>query len=240
MFRILVANSKGGCGKTTLTSNLAGYFAAHQRRTALIDCDPQGSSRAWCEQRAAHLPRIEAIAGDDPAHGLRAGWLLRLTATTEVVVIDTPAGLRSHEFAQFVRHADVLLIPIVPSPIDLRATLQFLDMVRRTAEVRAGTLRVGLVANRVRERTTAARELEATLQRLTQVAVARLRDSQAYVSLASHGRSLFDETGSAWRGHHDDWAPLLEWLRLRQQERQRSPVVTPLVPLGARQAGTMS
>src|SRR5690348_7621604 len=152
MFRILIANSKGGCGKTTLTTSLAGCYARSGKRTTLVDCDPQGSSLAWCGLRAAHLPPIHALASNDPTYGLSAGWLLRIPATTEVLLIDTPAGLRAHEFERFARHADVVLVPVVPSPIDLRATLAFLDTVRKLAEVRSGRLRVALVANRLRER----------------------------------------------------------------------------------------
>lgn len=227
MFRILVANSKGGCGKTTLTTALAGYFARSGRRTTLVDCDPQGSSLAWCGLRAAHLPRVHALASNDPAHGLSAGWMLRVPPTTQVMLIDTPAGLRAHEFERFARHADALVIPIVPSPIDLRATLAFFDMVRKLPEVRGGRLRIALVASRLRQRTRAAKHLEATLDRLTQAAKIRVRDSQVYVALAENGRSLFDDDSSAARPHREDWAPLLEWLE-KLASLQTQGNVTPI------------
>jgi chromosome partitioning protein len=228
MFRILVANSKGGCGKTTLTTSLAGYFARSGRRTTLVDCDPQASSLAWCGLRGAHLPRIHALASNDPTHGLSAGWMLRVPPSTQVMLIDTPAGLRAHEFERFARHADVLVIPVVPSPIDLRATLAFFDMVRKLPEVRGGRLRIALVASRLRERTRAAKHLEATLDRLTQAAKIRVRDSQVYVALAENGRSLFDDDGSVARPHREDWAPLLEWLE-KLASAQTQGNVTPIV-----------
>lgn len=228
MFRVLVANSKGGSGKTTLTSNLAGYFAHSGRRTVLVDCDPQGSSLAWCGLRAAHLPPVHAISGEDPVHGLRGSWLLRLPAATEIVLIDTPAGLRSHEFAQFARHADVLLIPVVPSAIDLRATLAFIDLVGKQPEIRQGLLRLGLVANRLRERTLAARTLDATLERLTRYTIARVRDSQVYVGHSAAGMTLFDDPGAQARAHREDWAPLTAWLEARAADRAPRGVVTPL------------
>ena len=236
MFRVLVANSKGGSGKTTLTTNVAGYFAHGGRRTALVDCDPQASSLAWCSLRPPHLPAVQAIAGEDPVHGLRGSWLMRLPAATEVVVIDTPAGLRSHEFAQFARHADVLLIPIVPSAIDLRATLAFIDMVGRQAEIRQGLLRLALVANRLRERTLSARTLDATLDRLTRHAVARLRDSQVYVGHSACGTTLFDDNGTQSRAHREDWQPLAAWLEQRAADRAPRGIVTPLA--AARRTGT--
>jgi chromosome partitioning protein len=228
MFRILVANSKGGCGKTTLTTSLAGYFARSGRRTTLVDCDPQASSLAWCGLRAAHLPRVHALASNDPTHGLSAGWMLRVPPSTQVMLIDTPAGLRAHEFERFARHADVLVIPVVPSPIDLRATLAFFDMVRKLPEVRGGRLRIALVASRLRERTRAAKHLEATLDRLTQAAKIRVRDSQLYVALAENGRSLFDDDGSVARPHREDWKPLLEWLE-KLASAQTQGNVTPIV-----------
>ncbi len=228
MFRILVANSKGGCGKTTLTTTLAGYFARCGRRTTLVDCDPQGSSLAWCGLRAAHLPPVHALGSNDPTHGFSAGWLLRIPSSTEVLLVDTPAGLRAHEFERFARHADVLLIPVVPSPIDLRATLLFIEVVRRLQEFRSGRLRVALIANRLRERTLSAKQLEATLDRLTQAAKIRVRDSQAYVGLADSGRSIFDDDASASRSHREDWNPLLEWLQARALDLPKDNV-TPLV-----------
>lgn len=228
MFRILVSNSKGGCGKTTLTTTLAGYYARSGQRTTLIDCDPQGSSLAWCGLRSAHLAPIHALASNDPAYGLSAGWLLRIPPTTQTLLIDTPAGLRAHEFERFARHADVLLVPVVPSPIDLRATLAFLEMVRKLPEVKNGRLRVALVANRLRERTNSAKQLDITLDRLTQAAMIRVRDSQIYVGFADTGRSVFDDDTAAVRPHREDWKGLLEWLARRAAEQPHGNV-TPLV-----------
>jgi len=220
VFRILIANSKGGSGKTTLTTTLAGHYARSGRATTLVDCDPQGSSLAWSQLRGTQRAPVRTLASNDPAHGLGAGWVLRLPSDTQILLIDTPAGLRPHEFVPFARHADVLLVPVVPSPIDLRATLGFLDGVRRLPEVRQGQLRVGLIANRLRERTVAARDLDATLQRLTQTCLIRVRDSQLYLRLAATGMSLFDDDSATTRAHREDWAPLLEWLATRERERR--------------------
>lgn len=236
MFRILVANSKGGCGKTTLTTTLAGYYARSGKRTTLVDCDPQRSSLAWCGLRASHLAPLHALASNDPTYGLTAGWLLRIPAATEVLMIDTPAGLRAHEFERFVRHADVVLVPVVPSPIDLRATLAFLDVVRKLAEVRGGRVRVALVANRLRERTNSAKQLDSTLDRLTEAAMIRVRDSQAYVGLADSGRCIFDDDSSISRAHREDWSPLLQWLDKRAADQSPRGNVTPL-PTPAQRIG---
>jgi chromosome partitioning protein len=234
MFRVLIANSKGGCGKTTLTTTLAGYFARSGRATTLIDCDPQGSSTAWCAQRPEHLSPVHALASNDPSYGLSSGWVLRIPAKTEVLLIDTPAGLRSHEFAQFARHADALVIPVIPSPIDLRATLVFIDMVRKLDEVRKGRLRVAMIANRLRANTLSARQLDTTLERLTEAAMIRVRDSQVYVGLADRGQCVFDNDSKAVLAHREDWTPLLNWLERRAAEARPSGNITPLVSPGQR------
>lgn len=234
MFRILIANSKGGSGKTTVTTSLAGYFARSGRRTSLMDCDPQGSSSAWASQRAAHLAPVNAFTSNNPSHGLTPGWMLRVPANTEVLLIDTPAGLRSYEFEQFARHADALVIPVVPSPIDLRATLVFIDMVRKLDVVRAGRMRVAMIANRLRERTNSAKQLDATLDRLTEAALIRVRDSQVYVSLANLGQSVFDNDSAAVRTHRDDWKTLLEWLERRAAESRSGDKITQLPTPGQR------
>lgn len=237
MFRILIANSKGGCGKTTLTTSLAGYFARSGRRTTLIDCDPQGSSTAWCSQRAAHLSPVQSFASNDPSYGLAPGWMLRIPANTEILLIDTPAGLRPHEFEQFARHADALVIPVVPSPIDLRATLVFIDKVRKLDVVRNGRMRVAMVANRLRERTNSAKQLDATLDRLTEAAMIRVRDSQIYVGMADLGQSVFDSDSAAVRAHREDWMPLLGWLEKRAAEARPVGNVTPLLTPAQRLGG---
>ncbi|MEP7043474.1 MAG: ParA family protein [Dokdonella sp.] len=229
MFRILVANSKGGCGKTTLTTTLAGYFARSGKRTTLVDCDPQGSSLAWCGLRAAHLAPVHALGSNDPKYGLTAGWLLRIPSPTQVLLIDTPAGLRAHELERFARHADVLLIPVVPSSIDLRATLVFIEGVRKLHEMRSGRLRVALIANRLRERTHSAKQLDAALDRLTHAAKIRVRDSQTYVGFAELGRSIFDDDSAAARSHREDWTPLLQWLDQRAAELPQGNVAPLLV-----------
>jgi chromosome partitioning protein len=237
MLRILIANTKGGCGKTTLTSTLAGAMAQRGRKVALIDCDPQQSSMAWVQQRPATLPPVAAISCADPSHGLAAGFTLRIPHDAAVVLIDTPAGMRAHELAQLSRNAHVLLVPIVPSALDLRATLGFIDKLRALPEFRSGTLRTALVINRIKERTVSAREMDATLGRITQAALIRVRDSQAYVRAAAEGRSIFDDQGSATREHRADWQALLDFIE-RQYEARRGGVVTPIAEAVPRVRGT--
>jgi chromosome partitioning protein len=212
MHRIVVANAKGGCGKSLVATSLAGFFAHHGRKTTLVDCDPQQASAAWCADRPRNLPAIAAISVSDPTFGIGAGLALRVPPATEFLLIDTPAGLRSHQLSQLTRNAGVLLVPVVPSATDLRVTAGFLQSLHSLPEVRSGALRVGIVANRVRERTLAARALSAGLDKLARAALVRIRDSQVYVNLAASGRSVFDDPGTSAREHRGDWLPLLGWL----------------------------
>lgn len=213
MFRIIIANAKGGCGKTTLATNLAAFFAGQGRRSVIVDCDPQGSSAAWGQERPATVPPVGVVRGGD-AQGLAAGWSLRIPAGTEYLVVDTPAGFRDNQLVQLTRLAQVMLVPVLPSALDLRATLAFLESVRRIPEVRSGALRIGVVANRVRDRTLAARELAVALAGLEQPQLVRLRDSQRYVQLAAAGLSVFDAKRDV-EAHRSDWVPLLGWLLRR-------------------------
>ncbi len=234
MFRVIVANAKGGCGKTTIATNLAGFFACQGRRTAIVDCDPQVSASAWCAQRPATRPTVTAVRCAD-AHGLAAGWSLRVPPGTEYLIVDTPAGFRENQLGQLTRLAQVMLVPVLPSVLDLRATLNFLEGVRRLPEVRCGTLRVGLIANRVRDRTLAARELSAALADLGQPQLVRLRDSQRYVQLAAAGLSLFD-TARDLEAHRSDWVPLLGWM-LRRPQAGAATSLTPEAPAREKQFG---
>ena len=213
MQRILVASSKGGCGKTTLATNVAVALARRGRRVWMIDADPQGSSAEWIQARGATDPAIGITHSAGGGAVSTAGWSLRIPPTSEVVVVDTPAGLRPHQLSEFLRRCDTLLVPIVPSGIDTRANSAFLAELANAQPVRAGSLRVGLVANRVRARTLAARALPEFTAPLPFPLVASLRDTQAYALLCGLGKSLFDYQSEQVRNHQEDWTPLFAWLR---------------------------
>lgn len=206
MQTVLVASSKGGCGKSTLVTHLAAHYACEGENTAIIDTDRQASSFRWCARRPDAVPGVLAL------EGRRASTFQRVPADTDRVLIDTPAGSGERELDPLMEAADVMLVPIQPSPFDFDASVDFVHMLAGIEAVRRRRLRVGLVGNRLRPWTHTSQNVIAAMQRLPFPVVAQLRDSQAYVMLAGLGKGIFDYHSEQVRRHQDDWAPLLDWI----------------------------
>jgi len=202
---LLIANPKGGTGKTTLATNVAGWLAGKRQRVVLADLDPQQSSSQWLARRPALFP---AIWGWSPEGKKRA--LKELDPTW--IVVDTPAALHGGDLRDAVRRADLMLVPLAPSAFDIAATQRFLAIVAEQKAVRRGELAIGLVAMRVDARTHSAAELDAFLAGYRLPLVTHLRDTQVYVSCARDGASVFDLPRS--RGEQDwaQWQPLTRWI----------------------------
>jgi chromosome partitioning protein len=202
---ILVANPKGGAGKSTLATNIAGYFARQGKAVMLGDVDVQQSSRHWLAQRPAHLPPIASweVAGKGPAKPPKG---------TTHAVIDTPAGVHQDILARLLREADKVVIPIQPSPFDIGATNHFLAALKELAPAALRSGKVALVGIRVDERTRSADHLKAFVESSGIPAVALLRDTQNYVHLAAHGLTLWDVAPSRVEKDLAQWEPLVAWL----------------------------
>jgi len=207
MQKILVASSKGGCGKSTLATNLAAHFAQDGKNTALIDADRQGSSLRWAQRRPDNVPGVLGI------QGLRKGWSEKLPADTQRVIIDAPAGAHPTDLAAALDAVDVVLVPVLPSGIDLDATSNFVAELAASPRIKRGKLKVGLVANRLKPWTNASQQALEHLKKLPFPVVAQLRDSQGYVMLTGLGKSIFDYGSEQVRSHQEDWAPLLRWIK---------------------------
>lgn len=207
MRTILVAGSKGGCGKSTIASNLAAHYALEGKATVLVDADPQHSGMRWAEKRAA----MEAAVL--PLDGTRSGWQKRIPPDADVAIIDAAAGALGPQLKEFLDVADAVVVPVVPSRIDLEATVPFLDTLVKHPRVNRGKLPVGIVGNRLKPWTIASQQVLDQLKAWPYPLVAELRDSQAYVFLTGLGKSLFDYHSEQVRNHQEDWAPLLKWLK---------------------------
>lgn len=205
MMTILIANPKGGCGKTTLAINLAGYFARRGRCVVLSDLDRQQSARAWLSRRSAELPVIHA-------------WDARKEGSPdfdfepEVVILDTPAGMRGQRLKTAVKHVDRVLIPVQPSPLDMHTTDDFVELLLELKRVRKGKCPLALVGSRVHGRTLSAGQLQAFFDRLDLPVLSLLRDAQIYVQMALEGTTLFDLPHYRTARDLVQWRGITEWL----------------------------
>jgi len=207
MRTFLVASSKGGAGKTTLATNLAAHYALDGKRTVLVDADRQHSATRWGEKRAG-LP--SAVL---PVDGSRKGWEKSVPNDTQVMVVDAAAGDMAEDLEAFLDRADAVIVPVNPSMIDLEATVGFLNSLAKHSRVRKGKLPVALVGNRLKPWTSASQQAMEQLKAWPYPLVAQLRDTQAYVLMVALGKSVFDYRSEQIRGHQEDWAPLLKWLK---------------------------
>lgn len=200
MKTILIANPKGGAGKTTLSTNLAGYLAAHGENVFLWDLDRQKSALHWLSQRPAHLPTISRLDNTKEKSG--KGWL----------VLDSPAGLHGEKLSDLLKRVEKVIVPIVPSSFDLAATKNFLSELAEEKAVRKGRAFVAIVGMRVDARTRAAEKLDEFLAPIDLPVLTHLRDTQNYVAAAFDGKSIFDMAPSSVAQDVMQWQPIIKWL----------------------------
>lgn len=210
---IMVINSKGGSGKTTLATNLASYYAARATRVALADFDPQSSSLTWLAAR----PEESA-----PIRGL-AAWRESLWVPREIdtVVMDVASGVRDRRMARLLRRAQTVIIPVLPSALDIRATKDFIaELLAVHAKANLGS-KIAVVANRVRENTRAFEMLDEFLTGLSLPFLTSLRESQNYVAAAERGVGIFEMGPASVATDLEQWDPLLKWLRSKRSVAKR-------------------
>ncbi|MBI4006362.1 MAG: ParA family protein [Gammaproteobacteria bacterium] len=210
MRTILILNPKGGCGKSTLATNIAGYYAQQGKRVSLADCDAQCTSSDWLKVRPDHFAKIDCAVVKD--------GMLHIENTTEILVMDSPASVHDQKLVNLIRPAQTVVIPVLPSPLDMRAAERFLHELISLRNKIGRKVKIATVANRVREDTLAAAKLEYYLEKLKLPDGSRipfmtvLRASQNYIQAAENGMTLFEL--APWKTYYDreQWGPLLRWL----------------------------
>ncbi|WP_185231771.1 ParA family protein [Teredinibacter franksiae] len=203
MNQIFIANPKGGCGKTTIAAQLAGYFANQGKSVLLVDHDTQRSSSDWLGSRPDKYSHIElvALAVDQPVVGSRA----------EMVVHDMPAAWDLDHVADIIHEGDCVLIPILSSPTDIKACLRFIMGLYRSG-VMESSIKIGIVANRAKTKTRYFQVLLEFLNRVELPLISSLRDTQNYVRAMDKGLTIFDLPPGMVSIDTAQWQPIIDWL----------------------------
>jgi len=205
MRHIMVMNAKGGCGKSTLATNLAAYYADSGYGVALADYDPQRSSLDWLDRRPDNRAEIIAISGFD------AG-LKHVPRSADMVIIDAPARSHGKELTDLVRHAETIIVPVLPSTIDMQASDRFIKELKDVGKISRKQARIGIVANRVREYTLIFEDLDEYLTKLRIPYLASLREAQNYVRAYTRGLGIHELPEYLAWPDWEQWDPLIEWL----------------------------
>ncbi|MBT8082361.1 MAG: ParA family protein [Gammaproteobacteria bacterium] len=211
MRHIVVMNAKGGCGKSTLATNIASYFANEGASVALADYDPQRSSLDWLDRRPAERPAIARVAGFED--GLR-----HAPRSADFIIIDAPARTHSSELTDLVRHAETIVVPVLPSTIDMQATTTFLEELRKVGKIERKQAKFGLVANRVRDNTLIFDDLDEYLTKARAPYIAALREAQNYVRAYTRGLGIFELPEYLAWPDWEEWEPLTAWLRSKRSQ----------------------
>ncbi len=222
--RIVVLNPKGGSGKTTIATNLAAYFASKGLPTALLDHDAQGSSVRWLSKRDDEAAPIHGIAMFEEPVGVTKTFAHHIPHDIERVIVDTPASFKKHELLNYVRGADKVVVPVLPSDIDIHAAARTIgDLLLNAGNLRREQ-RLGVVANRVKRNTIVFRSLMKFLESLDIPVVGVLRDTQNYIRAAQSGAGLHEMSGPTLHKDLAQWNRLLRWLDTEPAPRVSAPL----------------
>jgi len=211
MRHIMVMNAKGGCGKSTLATNIASYFANEGAIVALADYDPQRSSLDWLARRPENRPEIAGVAAFED--GLR-----RVPRNADFTIIDAPARSHGKELTDLVKHAETIVVPVLPSTIDMQATTTFLSELRGVGKVAHKQAKFAVVANRVRDNTLIFDDLDEYLTKAKAPYIAALREAQNYVRAYTRGLGIFELPEYLAWPDWDEWEPLTAWLRSKRSQ----------------------
>ncbi len=209
MYKTIIMNAKGGCGKTTIATNLASFYASHGYCTALFDYDSQGSSTQWLKRRSDALPAVQGVVAFQQGNSATRSWLMRLSPETERVVIDTPAGVKPHEVEGCLRGVSTIVVPVLTSVIDIEASAQFVQELAKLPNIRSGQIQVAVVANRVKTRSPALRIMKEIFTDMGVPVIAQLRDTVSYVQGTDLGIGIHELPSNRAKTERRAWQTLI-------------------------------
>ncbi|HET7921247.1 MAG TPA: ParA family protein [Gammaproteobacteria bacterium] len=236
LLRIVVLNTKGGCGKTTLSTNLAGYYASHDYHTAILDMDPQGSSLRWLANRGQKRAPVTGIQGSERGGRVTRSFQLRIPPDTERLIVDTPAGLEPIRLQDVTRGADAILIPVLPSDIDIHAASRCIADLLIAGRIERRADRVAVLANRVKKNTQMFDKLRRFLDTLEIPFVATFRDTQNYAHASEQGLCVHELDMRNAREDVRALDALIGWIESRQQAMPTQPEQSLHLPSALHQA----
>ena len=214
MRKILIMNAKGGSGKTTVATNLAGYFAMKGVRVALADFDPQGSSIDWLRQRRGNLPKIIGLEASEK--------FPKLSSTVDVMVMDAPSRTHDEQIVSLLSITETCIVPVVPSPMDIRAAQRFFGELKKIRKNVYNDVKIATIANKTRENSRDAKSLEDLLYSFKLPSgrkfpfLTLLRQSSNYIRAAQRGMSIFEFAPLTTALDREYWKPLTEWLESKK------------------------
>ena len=210
--KIVVLNPKGGCGKSTLATNIAAHYARQGPTPAIMDYDPQGSTMAWLERRSGDQPQIHGIAAFKKNMQATRSWQLRVPNETEILIVDSPASLSHDDLRELTRDSTSILVPVLPSSMDIHAASRCIADLLLVAKIDHRDRKLAVVANRTRKHTRSFSKLMRFLDSLGIPIIAVLRDSQNFVHAAEHGLGLCEMQPSRVRPDVEQIDRIVTWL----------------------------
>ena len=211
-----------------MATNLASYFASQGDHPLLSDNDPQGSSTRWLKKRKPEQPFIHGIAAFERNTRMTRAWQMRVPPDAGHVVVDTPAAVMAQDMPEMTKNADAIIVPVLPSDIDIYACSRCIADLLLIAKVRRDENRIGVIANRVRRNTIIYQSLMRFLETLRIPVIATLRDSQNYVRAAELGVGLHEMKPHLVAQDLEDWEPLLAWLKAKETAWRPNAGINPL------------
>ena len=224
--KVVILNPKGGCGKSTLATNISAVYAQRDSVPAIMDYDPQGSTMAWLERRPDDLPAIHGIAAYKQSMQATRSWQLRVPSDTRTLIIDTPASIDHDDLREFTRDATSILVPVLPSSMDIHAASRCIADLLLVAKVDRRDKKLAVVANRTRKNTKSFGMLMRFLDSLGIPIVAVLRDTQNFVRSAEKGTGVIEMPRSRVRPDVEQIENVVAWLDKWPERRRHSTSTT--------------